>query len=287
MYTLVAILITIVWGTTFFIVKDTVENVNEYFIVMVRNSLAALLIIPYALKKNKKALFKFQSLLPGMLIGFLLATTYTSQTIGLKFTSSGHSAFITGSAVIAVPFIMAAFFGQKLRSIELISTGLVLIGIFLLTYDVETDFNKGDLITIITLLAYAFHMIYSSLFVKKVEVIALVTHQFFWAAVFSGLAYFILGEPVANISPLDGWMLLYLGAIGTLFCYFASVWVLKYMSAVKLIVIFALEPVFASIFAYFFADEVLSFKELSGSLIIISSIIYYQVFDAKRASKAI
>jgi drug/metabolite transporter (DMT)-like permease len=286
MYTFVAVLITIVWGSTFFIVKDTVENVNEFYIVMIRNGIAALLILPYALKKIPKELFDPKTIIFGATIGLMLALTYTSQTIGLKFTSSGHSAFITGSAVIVVPFILAFLFKQRIKSIELITTGLVIIGIFLLTYDVETAINKGDIITLITLVAYAFHIVFSSRFVSKVNTLALITHQFVWSAIFSGIAYLIFGATTNNISTYDWSMLIYLGVIGTLFCYFASVWVLKYISAVKLIVIFALEPVFAAVFAYIFADEVLNLREILGSLVIVSSIVFYQIIDSRSNKEA-
>lgn len=281
MYLFVAVLITIVWGSTFFIVKDTVASVDEFFIVFVRNSIAAGLILPYAFYKNKKELFKKQNIIFGAIIGGLLALTYISQTIGLKYTSSGHSAFITGSAVVVVPFIMAFIYHQKLRLIELATTGVVIIGIFLLTYDAKTAFNKGDIITLITLFAYAFHIVYSSRFVMKVDMLALITHQFVWSAIFSGIALLIFGNVVETISVKDWSSMLYLGVIGTLFCYFASVWVLKYISAVKLIVIFALEPVFASVFAYAFAGEVLNLREIMGSLLIVTAIIFYQILDSK------
>lgn len=277
MHVFIAILITIVWGSTFFIVKDTVANVNEYYIVFVRNIIAALLILPYSIFKIKKELLNKEAIISGAILGFLLAMTYTSQTIGLKFTSSGHSAFITGSAVIAVPFILAFIFKYKLKKIEIITTGFVVLGIFLLTYDVETSINKGDIITIFTLLAYAFHTVFSSRFVAKVNMLALITHQFLWSSVFSGIAFLLFGETSGIISAKDMTMIVYLGVIGTLFCYFASVWVLKYLSAVKVIVIFALEPVFASIFAYFFGGEILSLKEIIGSTIIIVSILFYQI----------
>ena len=287
MYVFIAVLITIVWGSTFFIVKDTVETVNEFYIVFVRNGIAAALILPYVWKKKGYILFQKQNVIFGAVIGFLLALTYTSQTIGLKYTSSGHSAFITGSAVVVVPFIMAFFFKQKLKAAELITTAFVVLGIFLLTYDADTAINKGDLITIITLFAYAFHIVSSSKFVAKTDVLSLITHQFIWAAVFSRLAYLFWGKHSGTISSYDWSMLIYLGVIGTLFCYFASVWVLKYISAVQLIVIFALEPVFAALFAYIFAEETLNLKEISGSFIIISSIIFYQILESRNRNKAV
>jgi drug/metabolite transporter (DMT)-like permease len=106
MYTFWLVLVSLIWGSTFFLIKDTVNTVNESFIVFARCILAFAAMFIYQLSKNRKDLLDKKGFIYGSILGVLLAITYTSQTIGLKFTSTGHSAFITSSAVIAVPFIL-------------------------------------------------------------------------------------------------------------------------------------------------------------------------------------
>ena len=120
MYLFWLILVSIVWGTTFFIVKDTVSSVNEYFLVFARSFLAFAFIFVYQLFKSKKQLINKRAFLNGSILGILLATAYSSQTIGLKYTSTGHSAFITSSAVIIVPFILFFFYKKSFFNIRLI-----------------------------------------------------------------------------------------------------------------------------------------------------------------------
>jgi len=103
------ILTTIIWGSTFFIIKDTVITVNEYYLVFIRTFIAAISMLIYLFFKDRKSLLNFKTLIRGMVLGLLLATTYISQTIGLKYTSSGHSAFITGAGVIIVPMLLSIF----------------------------------------------------------------------------------------------------------------------------------------------------------------------------------
>lgn len=274
------ILVTIFWGSTFFIIKDTVANVHPFDIVFGRVLLASIPMLIYVFFKNKKSLLNTQAIIKGSVLGLLLTTTYVSQTYGLQYTSSGHSAFITSIAVVLVPIIL--FFGYKeqfLKS-DYLSIFIVMIGLFLLTYDLETQFNQGDIITSITALSLAFHIILSGRYVKTTESLSLITYQFVSATVFSFIGSLWMGSdfPMLQMSSSSMISIAYLGFFGTLFCYFISVWVQKYESSVKVALVFSLEPVFAALFAYLFVNEILTLKELTGAFFILLGVIAYQFF---------
>ncbi len=52
------ILVTIVWGSTFLIVKDTVSTVNEYLIVFIRSGLAFLAMFFFQVFTDRKKLME-------------------------------------------------------------------------------------------------------------------------------------------------------------------------------------------------------------------------------------
>jgi len=276
------ILTAIIWGSTFFIIKDTVNTVHEYYIVFIRTFIAAVSMLIFLLFKDRKALLNLRTLRNGLVLGILLATTYISQTIGLKYTSSGHSAFITGSCVILVPILLFIFFKNKIKLQELHVLIIVLIGLYFLTYDKETILNIGDLITVITAFSLAWHLILSGKYVKTTEVFALVTYQFLFAAILSFTLYLTTNPTTFVLSSNDTISLIYLGFVGTLFCYFVSVWAQKQVSTVTVALIFTLEPVFAALFAWVFASEILTLKEISGGLIIIGGIVSFHLISMKR-----
>jgi len=279
------ILVSIVWGSTFLIVKDAVDSVNENMIVFVRCVLAFGAMFGYMLIKDRKKLFNKKGFVYGSILGILLAITYTSQTIGLKFTSTGHSAFITSSAVIVVPMILFVLYKFKLFKIDIIAVLIVFVGLFLLTYDTETSINVGDLITIITAISAAFHIVFAGRVVKKTDALSIITWQFFAASLVSLIAFFITNTEPVVFSSKSVISLVYLGLIGTLFCYFVSVWVQKYVSSLKVAVIFSLEPVFASIFGYFILAEVLNVKELFGAGFILLGVIVHSIVKARLEKK--
>lgn len=275
------ILVTIVWGSTFLIVKDTVETVNEYLIVFIRSALAFLAMFIFQLIKDWRKLFNRKSFIYGSIMGILMAITYGAQTIGLKYTSTGHSAFITSSAVILVPFILFFLYKAKLVKIDMIAVSIVFVGLFLLTYDFETKMNIGDIITVITALSYAFHVVFAGRFVKKADTMTLVTYQFFAAAVIGLIAFFITDHETINISSKAWGSLIYLGLIGTLFCYFITVWVQQYVSSLKVAIIFSLEPVFAALFGYFIINEILNPREFFGATLILAGVIVHSILKNK------
>ncbi|ALO16213.1 putative DMT superfamily transporter inner membrane protein [Salinivirga cyanobacteriivorans] len=178
MYIFLLFLVSLIWGSTFFIIKDTVTTVDESFIVFVRTGLAFFALLIYNLLKNPQKIKQKKAFFYGTILGFLLASIYLSQTIGLKFTSTGHSAFITGSAVVIVPFLLFTLFKHKIFKIDLASVGIVLVGLFFLTYDLETDINIGDIITLITAISLAFHIVFAQRFVKKADAGIIVLYQF-------------------------------------------------------------------------------------------------------------
>ncbi len=286
MYTFWLILVTIVWGSTFLIVKDTVSTVNEFLIVFIRSGLACAAIFIFQFFNDRKKLWNRKAFFYGSVMGTLMAITYASQTIGLKYTSTGHSAFITSSAVILVPFILFFLFKTKLLKIDMVAVIIVFAGLFLLTYDFETKINAGDLFTIITPVSYAFHVVLAGQFVKKSDVITMVTWQFFAAAMVGLIAFIFTDHDPLSISAKAWGSLAYLGLIGTLFCYFITVWVMKYVSALKVTIIFSLEPLFAAVFGYFIIHEVLSVKEFFGAMLVLAGVIVHSVFKNGPVKKA-
>ncbi|MFP4024838.1 MAG: DMT family transporter [Thiohalospira sp.] len=285
MKTFLLILVTIVWGSTFFIIKDTVATVNEHLIVFIRSIQAFGVLFLFMLFTKRSLILNKKAFIRGVTLGFFLAVSYTAQTIGLKYTSTGHSAFITSSAVVIVPFILFFFFKIKILQIDWIAILLVFTGLFLLTYDTSTSINNGDVITLFSAFAGATHLVLAGRFIQKTETLPLISYQFFGTALFSLTAWLIMDNSTVEINTKAWISLIYLGLFGTLFCFFIVVWVQKYISSLKTAIILSLEPVFAAIIGYYIIQEILTVRELTGSAIILTGIIAHSVLKNSIHSK--
>jgi drug/metabolite transporter (DMT)-like permease len=271
------VVVAVVWGTTFFIVKDAVTQIDPYLLVLVRSFLACIPLFGILLLRKPKTLLVKRTILDGAILGFLLAVMYSSQTIGLQYTSSGHSAFVTGVAVVLVPLVMFVLYRYKFRWFQLGSILLVAIGLYLLTYDAKTQVNIGDLITLVTALTAALHIVFVGKMARRNDILALVAYQFLFSGIFNAIAHQSLAANPWHILPQSWPALIYLGLVGTLFCYGISSWAQRFVNPVAAGLIFSLEPVFAAFFSYWFAQEILKPAEIFGATLILSGIILYEI----------
>lgn len=275
-YIILLVLVTIVWGSTFVVIKGIITEVNEYFLVFTRNLVAAIPMVFFLLIKNKKELQHKPSIIRGGVLGLLLGIIYSSQVIGLQYTTAGHSAFITGIAVILVPVFLFLFWKEKFNKFEVVAILIVFFGVFLLTFTPGMKVNFGDLITLLTAMTCALHFIFAGKFINKSEILALITYQFITATIVTLIAFIIFDNQWNQLSDKAIYSILYLGLFGTLFCYFVYVWAQKFVKPMFIVLVFSLEPIFASIFGYYFISEIMNIKEMLGASLIISGIIFYK-----------
>jgi len=92
---------SLLWGTTFVVVKNSLAHVSVFLFLAVRFTLAAVLMAafrPRALRRLQK-----DELLAGAALGFFMFCGYAFQTAGLLYTTPAKSGFVTGSSVVLVP----------------------------------------------------------------------------------------------------------------------------------------------------------------------------------------
>ncbi|MDC0337938.1 EamA family transporter [Flavobacteriales bacterium] len=273
----------LIWGTTFTVVKDVSNSIDPFLLSGFRNLIAtSALFVYFIITKKSKILLDKNSLRSGLVLGVLLGTIYISQTIGITFTSANHSAFITCSAVIMVPVILFLFGWEKFNKKQILSILMVAIGLILLTLKSGlSGFNLGDLITLVAAVICAMHIVFSGLYVRKYNFLSLIFYQFFFAGLVSFCGLFSK-QAFYNFPPIlfenDAiYNVLYLGLLGTLFCYFVTVWGQKHVSTTYIALIFSLEPLFASVTNYLVLNEVFTTKEFIGAVIIFGGILLYSI----------
>jgi len=97
------LVVTLLWGATFAIVKLSIHDVSTMLFIAIRFSIVSILLIPVLIKLRKN--FTKEVLIAGSILGLILFGEFATQTFGLKYTTATKSGFLTGSAVIIVPFL--------------------------------------------------------------------------------------------------------------------------------------------------------------------------------------
>jgi len=269
--------ITLIWGSTFVATKVVLLYCSPFLYVLIRFSLAT--VIFGALFFSKIRLLKKESFLRGAILGFLLFVGFALQTVGLQYTTASKSAFITGLLVVMTPLCQIAIERRAPRLGNILGVVLVTIGLYALTSPQGSEFNIGDALTIGCALCFAFYIVYVDVFTKDHDVAQLTFVQFFIAAVGGGLSALVGTSAHLDLNATFLWTIAYLTIVATVVALFVQTKYQKDTTPTRAAIIFSVEPVIASVFAYVLLGEVVGWFGVLGGGLIISGLLVSEFSD--------
>lgn len=148
--------IAAIWGSTFVAVKDATATFSVLAFLLIRFSVAALALAPFALLPmiRTRRWPRACDWRWGIGAGLLFCGGYVFQTFALRLIDSGRAGFLTGLYVIMVPVLALVLLRYPLTPRVLLATILALIGIVLLGYAPGSDL-LGDGLALLCALCYA------------------------------------------------------------------------------------------------------------------------------------
>lgn len=270
---------TIIWASTFIVVKNVLCFIDPIILVGYRTILASIILAIALLVRRKKL---FTDLKTGLLLGVVLWGYFVFQALGLKYTTASNSGFITGLFVVFVPLFSFIFF-HKLPSLrKIFAIVLSVAGIWILVGGLH-GINKGDIFILICSMCCAGHLLLTDKYVKKgADPHVLCFQQFFCMGILSFIvgAIFHLPFTLANIDTV--WTILYLTLFATLSAFVIQLAAQKYAAPMKVALIFSLQPIFALIFARIFGGENLTLHEIIGGGMMFTAILLAEIQKRKR-----
>jgi drug/metabolite transporter (DMT)-like permease len=276
-------LATLLWGSSFVVVRHALDEAPPLAFLFWRFLVAAALAAALAARRPRSR----SALRDGLVLGVLLAAGMSLQVVGQAETTASKAAFLTGLAVVLTPFV-ALFRTRRLPSIEN-GAGFVLAGagFFLLTYPPAGSFiNRGDLVVASCGVVFAFYAVelaeragaHDALYLTAVQlaITAAVAGALSLALRLPALARVPAAALEARPIPLRGSFLFtvfYLGSVCTVLAFLAWTWAQGRMSAVHGAILLALEPVFAALFAAWLLDERLGARGAAGGVLVLAGIV--------------
>ncbi|MTI65496.1 MAG: DMT family transporter [Firmicutes bacterium] len=278
------LLVTVGWGASFILTKDSLSELQTYNFLAIRFLLAFFISAFFYYKrmmKIEKTTLKF-----GLILGVLLYAHYALQTVGLNYTSASKSAFITGLNVILVP-IFYSILSKNIPSKRVsISAILALIGLGFLTLNTNIDgVNIGDIYTLICAFVFAFYIIYVGKYTKDVESISMAIIQLGVVGILSMITSLAFENPTMKVS-LGGWInIVVLAIVCTSGAYIVQNVAQKYTTPNHTALIYTCEPVFAGIFGFLFFNEYLGVKGSFGAFLILTGMLMAEINFKKLFNK--
>jgi drug/metabolite transporter (DMT)-like permease len=271
-----------IWGSTFFVVKDSLAGIDPVLLVAARFSLAAALMGGYLLLKRQPLFYRYKA---GFVLGAWLWLIYGPQTIGLKITTAANSAFITGLFVAFVP-VLSLILKRRSSLWQWVAVGVSLVGLWLLTGGLSQA-NLGDTITLISAFAYAAHILAADRYVKEnLDPFILAFQQFLTVGLISFLVALFFNLPFQIASWNTAGIVLFLALFPTVSAFIIQFFAQKHTAPLKVSLIFALEPVFGAVFAWTLGGEEFILRNALGGLLIFAAILLSNLSSPMDASPA-
>ena len=275
---LLLVLITLIWGSTFVLIKQALAEASPLLLNAMRMSLAAVLL---ALFYRKHLLHLHQrAFTAGTVVGAFLFLGYAFQTTGLKLTTPSKSAFLTGVSTVLVPLLLLIFWKTKSHPWRAVGIALALTGLSLITVPAGaqglTSFervNRGDLLTIACAFAFAFQIITLGRASRRFGFEPIAFLQIAIAALLMILAAPILEHPHIHFSPIVIATILVTGVLGTAVAFTVQAWAQQFTPATHTALIFTLEPVFAWLTSLLYLKESLGLRAGLGALLILAGVL--------------
>jgi drug/metabolite transporter (DMT)-like permease len=276
-----SLVVAFIWGATFVLVQNAISFLEPLSFNGVRFLLAGLFLLIWLLLFHRPQLkmWNVSLLLSGVFMGFWLFSGYAFQTIGLLYTTSSKAGFITGLSVVLVPLFAFFLLKQKPKANAILGVLIAAIGLYLLTMSGELSVNKGDLLVFLCAVSFGMHIVMTGKYSSQFPTLLLTITQIFTVAILCVISSFFFEDWTqmlnrAVLQKSEVWSaLLITSLLATAFAFLVQTNFQRYTTATRVALIFAMEPVFAALTAYIWANERLTISALVGCLLILLGMI--------------
>lgn len=279
---------TLIWGSSFIIVKDVVDSVPPNLLLSIRFSVACLVLCLIFWKRLKN--LNREYFIQGAVVGALLFLAYCSQTIGITDTTPGKNSFLTAVYCVIVPFLFWAVSKRKPDIFNIIAAVVCITGIGLVSLDSDFSIRIGDLLTLLGGFFFAVHIVAVSKFGSDKDPVLITILQFGYSAVYAAAASLIFERQDVNIVWSSQLVLsiAYLALACTAVGLFLQIFGQKYTSPSSAAIILSLESVFGVAFSIALYGERLTGRIAAGFVLIFIAVIISETklsFIIKRKSE--
>jgi drug/metabolite transporter (DMT)-like permease len=275
--------IALIWGSTFVLVKDALEDISTTLFLALRFG-AATVVLATVFRRRYAALTDWRmEVQGGVLAGLFLYAGYLLQTLGLRYTTPSKSAFLTGLYIVLVPLLTAFVYKRAPRRREVIGIAMATVGMGMMTLERATlRIGYGDLLTLACALAFAGHILVIGHYSGRVSFEGLALLQVATAAILAASTFWWTEVPRVVWSGRVIVTLSITSVMATALAFAVQTWAQQFTTPARTALIFALEPVFAGLTSFLFFGERFTARAIAGAALILAGILTVELKPVQR-----
>ncbi len=257
--------VTLAWGATFIWMKQAMNAIQPEIEAYGRTPIVAALVgarffiafiaLFVISKEARTALSNRELWKGGAVLGGILLVGFITQMIGLDSITPSTSAFLTSLYVVFTALITTRLTGQRVTQTMIVGVALATLGAGFIEGPPHLSWGLGEILTVICAFFFAVHILFTQKITKEMNPIGVTSTSFIIVSLGSLIVAFLSGGTstidALSVIRSEGVVLplLCLGLIGSLFALLLLNLLQRYLHPVQAAIIYALEPVWATIFA--------------------------------------
>lgn len=289
-FSFLLIMTAMIWGAAFVAQSVGADHVGAYTFLATRTWLAVIILIPVSVLydkvcgnenliqifKNKDHTSRHELLIAGSVCGFFIFAGSAAQQIGIAYTTTARSSFITAMYVIFVP-VLLMLTGHKTGLKTWIYVALSVAGLYLLCINGKQEIGFGDFITLLCALFFACQIISVGKYVRSIDGMKLTIAQFVMEAVLSTICMLLFEKPDMGEIIAAAPAIIYAGVLSSAVGYTLQVICQKHIRPSVASVIMCMESVFGALAGWLILGQSLTLREVAGCMIMFAAILLSQI----------
>ncbi len=283
-YMLLMLVAAFFWGTTFVAQSKGAEHVGAYTYLAGRSWISFFLMIPIIkvllfLQKKKGEVApvtrarRRHLILGSLCCGFFLFAASGAQQVGIAYTTTAKSGFLTAMYVVLVPIFILVIDRHRIRPVVFACVGMSVAGLYLLCMKDGFWLGFGDTVTLLSAVLFTLQILSVSHFSNGIYGPTLAAGMFLVEAMLATVAMLLVEHPTLTDVKAASGAILYAAVFSGCVAYTLQVIVQKNLSATLASIAMCCESVFSAIAGWIILGQTLTGREILGCVVMFISIL--------------
>ncbi len=276
--TVALLAVTATWGSTFFLIKDLLQEVSVLDFLSIRFAIATAVL--FAVAPRSVLSLSRDDLRHGVVLGAVYGGAQVLQTLGLAQTPASVSGFVTGMYVVATPIFAALLLGERIARTVWVAVLVATAGLGFLSLQ-GFAISPGVGLILVSALLYALHIVGLGQWSTADNAIGLSVVQMAVIAVICTVASAPNG--IGAPDSTGGWLsLLYMAVVAGAMAMLLQTWAQAHLTSTRAAIIMTMEPVWAAFFAVLLGGESLTARMLVGGSLVLTAMYLVELAPRRR-----